>query len=156
VKVSRGEFLALCGAAVLGAGVDASPLAGAAIGPAATADAGPPARFLWEDASGALFRPHVNSPFSVRTALGARLPLVLADVVERPIDSHVQQFSLTFHGPSGAALPDGIHSFQHSALGEFDLFVVPVGVPNARQTVYEACFSRHVERTEDTACSSRS
>jgi len=154
VKVSRGDFLALCGAAILGAGVDASPLAAAVIG---TADAGRPgARFRWEDASGALFRPHVNSPFSVGTAFGARLPLVLAHVAERPIDNHVQQFSLTFHGPAGAALPDGIHSFQHAALGDFDLFIVPIGVPNGRRTVYEACFSRHVERTEDTAWSIRS
>jgi hypothetical protein len=153
VKVSRGDFFTLCGAAILGSRVDASPLLGAVLGSVEPAGIGRSvARFRLQDACAAQFRPHVNSAFSVRPAQGARLPLVLASVIEHSIDNRVQQFSLMFDAPAGAALPDGTHAFQHPALGDFDLFVVPVGGSNAHRTVYEACFSRHVEATEDMPC----
>ena len=57
----------------------------------------------------------------------------------------VEQFSLIFHAPPGEPFPDGIHRLEHAALGRVDLFIVPVGAPNAHRTAYQACFSRRVE-----------
>ncbi len=150
MNVSRGGFLKLCGAAALGWHVDASPLLGVAAGPFAAAEAGAPLeRLRLQHARAALFRPHLNTTFTVRTPEGTHRRLVLARVIEQPISNQVEQFSLIFHGTPGLAVLDGTHAFLHPALGDFDLFIAPVGGSNAQRTVYEACFSRHVSRGED-------
>ena len=51
-------------------------------------------------------------------------------------------FVLTFSGPRNAALKAGTHTFRHSRLGEFELFVSPVGRQADR--VYEAVIDRSV------------
>lgn len=152
--LSRKGFLKMCGLALLGAGLDVRLLE-AAIG--STADASGPgaaaAGFRLQDATAAHFREHLDTPFHVRSQGGASVPLRLARVDERPATRNVEQFALIFHAPPGRALPDTIHRFHHQGLGDFDLFIVPVGVADARRTVYQACFSRHLsarrQRAED-------
>ena len=51
-------------------------------------------------------------------------------------------FVLTFSASRNAALKAGTHTFRHSRLGEFELFVSPVGRPADR--VYEAVVDRSV------------
>jgi hypothetical protein len=48
-------------------------------------------------------------------------------------------FSLVFRGPLEPLLPQGIHRLEHDALGELDLFLVPIG-PDEAGTRYEAVF----------------
>lgn len=158
MRVSRGGFLKICGAALLGPCVEASPLLAAAAGPAiASAIGRPRVRFHLQNASAALFRPHLNTTFSLHSADGTRHRVVLATVAEGPIDKHIEQFSLIFRAPTGAVLPDGTYAFQHPALGTFELFIVPIGAADVRRASYEACFSRHVgPRGEDTACQTHS
>jgi hypothetical protein len=36
---------------------------------------------------------------------------------------------------------------HHAALGSLELFIVPIGLPEHRHKVYQACFSRHVNPT---------
>jgi hypothetical protein len=103
----------------------------------------PDGRFAVENARAALFRPHVNATFTV-TAGSCRTSMVLARVDERPVTRGVEQFSLIFHAPAGAVIPEGTHAFHHPALGSLPLFVVPVGIPNSRRSIYQACFSRRV------------
>jgi hypothetical protein len=103
-----------------------------------------------EDASAALFQPYLDTTFAARSSDGTRLPLVLARVTEQPITPNVEQFSLSFHARAGTRLPSGTHAFQHPALGAFDLFISPVGA-SAERTVYEACFSRHVNAKQSAA-----
>jgi hypothetical protein len=149
-KVSRGGFLKICGqilgAALLGPAVDARSLLSVASGPyVADAEQAPVrGRFRMTDACAAVFRAHLDTTFAVRSADGTRLRLVLARIIERPIEAGIEQFSLIFHAPAGTAVPDGTHAFHHPAFGGFDLFIVPIGGSNLRHTVYEACFSRHV------------
>lgn len=150
MKVSRGNFLKICGAAVLGGGVDAWPSFANVAGPGladlsgATAPEIPsPGQFQVEDASASMFRPHLNTTFAVRAARGARVSVVLAEVAEQPFDQHVEQFWLVFHAGGGASLPDGMHAFHHQALGSFDLFIVAIGGGHRRRTIYQACLSRH-------------
>jgi hypothetical protein len=141
VTVSRAQFLKVCGLAFLGAGADIGVLHGLP-GEAPTASA-MPGRVRMQDATAQLFREHLNTEFRVQSADGISAGLVLAELSERDITKNVEQFSLIFHAPAGAALPGGTHTLQHSALGAFDLFMVPVG-PGVRRTVYQACFSRHL------------
>jgi hypothetical protein len=101
-----------------------------------------------EYANAVLFLPHLHTHFTVPSNEGACVPLVLARVTERPVTQGVEQFSLGFYAPAGAAPLHGTHAIQHHVLGEFDLFIAPVGGKSADRTVYEACFSRHVRNGE--------
>jgi hypothetical protein len=140
VKVSRANFLKSCSIA----------LAGAFVGGAAKLRWNPfeghqrAARFRLQDATASFFRNYLNDSFTVRPAGEDRTPLVLVKVDECPVTKNVEQFSLIFHGPAGERVRDGTHSFQHPALGNFELFIVAIGIPNDRRVVYQACFSRHL------------
>jgi len=141
--ISRAAFIRACGGLLLGAQVEPLALLEAAAQPSAgpeRASAG--GRFGLHDADARMFRPHLNTAFRVRSSDGTRVRLVLAEVVERPLTRNVEQFSLIFHAPARAAVPHGLHAFEHQALGGFELFIVPIGAPNGRRTVYQACFSR--------------
>ncbi len=147
MRVSRATFLKALGTAMIGAGVDARTLLASAAGlsnlPELPRAGG---RLGLLDAEAGHFRPHLNTSFAVNAADGASARLVMAEVAERPITKNVEQFSLIFHAPAATTLPQGIHGFHHPALGDLDLFIVPIGAPNGRRTVYQACFSRHSTR----------
>ena len=146
---SRKAFLKACGAALLGAHVEPLALLEAAAQPSVPSERPLAAGgFRLNDADARLFRPHLNSTFGVRSGDGTRVRLVLTEIVERPRTRNVEQFSLIFHAPAGAAVADGVHVFEHQALGGFELFIVPIGSPNGRRTVYQACFSRHLSAEE--------
>jgi hypothetical protein len=49
-------------------------------------------------------------------------------------------FSLHFHGPLGATLPQAIYPLRHAKLGTVDVFVVPLG-PKDGVNRYEAVFT---------------
>jgi hypothetical protein len=148
VKVSRGQFLTTCGAALLGAGLDAPSLADAsvAVEPRAGVARARFARFDIDHARAIDFRPHVSSVLDVRAPADPASPrrLTLMDVVERTGDSRLEQFSVVFAGPASAPLTDGIHQCRHPRLGRFDLFIVAIGRRDGGRARYEACFSRHV------------
>ena len=97
----------------------------------------------------------MNTSFAVRTAAGTPARFVLEQVVERPVTKNVEQFSLMFRAPDATAVPDGTHAFRHPALGDFNLFIVPVGASNGRRPLYQACFSRHLSHTTCGAKRSR-
>lgn len=72
------------------------------------------------------------------TATGLNTSLQLTEV-KRTIDTSVQlSFSLLFQGPD--ALPQGIHRARHPALGEFELFLVPLR-PDNGQHIHQAVFN---------------
>jgi hypothetical protein len=49
-------------------------------------------------------------------------------------------FSIVFRGPSDPVLPQRIYRFAHAELGDFELFVVPIGRDDSG-TSYEAVFT---------------
>jgi len=148
-KVSRAAFLKACGAILLGAGVDARALLGDGAPPSGAAQPAPAGSPIqWHNADAERFRQQLNTPFDIRSADGTRARLILAKVVERPMTKDVAQFSLIFHAPPATTAPQGIYAARHHALGDFDLFTVPIGAPNSRRTLYQACFSRHLSKEE--------
>lgn len=145
LKVSRGTFLRSCGMALLGAGLDVPPLsAAAAVFSNESAEFPRSRQFQLQNATARVFLPHLNSSFTVRTPDGTVAPFLLEQIVERPVTKNVEQFSLMFRAPAATAVTDGTHAFRHSALGDFNLFIVPVGASNHERRRYQACFSRHV------------
>ena len=86
------------------------------------------------------FAPHVGSDFIVRVVPPASLTLVeVAEPDEQP--RGFEMFSLLFRGPADEFLGQGMQLLGHDALGEFHLFLVPVG-QDGIDIVYEAAFNR--------------
>jgi hypothetical protein len=115
-----------------------------AIGDVFVADAPlrPGSPFRIEHATAADFRPHLHTTFTVHSTAGTRLPLTLVQVTQQPTAEGIEQFSLVFHAPPDAPPAHGTNTIRHQVLGEFALFMTPVGASSAQRTVYEACFSR--------------
>jgi hypothetical protein len=91
-------------------------------------------RSRFEGALGTVFEIHPcedkAEPFSAR----------LAEVKAGSAPPGYEQFSVLFVGPAAPIWPQGTYRFTHPALGEVDLFMVPVG-RGSQGIEYEVCFS---------------
>ena len=56
-----------------------------------------------------------------------------------------EQFSLRFRGDRAQIFPQQIYAMKHEAIGEFELFLVPVGRDDSG-TFYEAVFNRFIDQ----------
>lgn len=81
------------------------------------------------------FQPCLEQGFSVAAGPSLQLSLTLVSCAgaRRP-------FSLIFRGPLEHPLAQKTYPFSHPALGNFDLFIVPVGRDEAG-FLYEAVFN---------------
>ena len=90
------------------------------------------------------FKRHLDTKFSVRLSDEQALPLVLEEVQSFPALTHargdMERFSLYFRGPGDVLLPQHIYRLEHEAMGEMDIFLVPVA-RDAEGFRYEAVFS---------------
>jgi len=98
------------------------------------------------DLSAADFRGHIGSSFKVAD-VSERVRLT--DVVETPLHTDIEQFSLIFAGSVGTSIAHGTYTFEHAALGRLDMFITPVGAPGPAP-VYQACFSRHLQSKDSS------
>jgi len=94
----------------------------------------------------ATFAPLTNSFFKLKVNELQSRNLILAEVQEQPITStsegaKLETFSLTFWDASTVKVPQGTYRLQHSAIGEFAVFIVPVAQAEHGQ-YYEAVFNR--------------
>lgn len=94
-----------------------------------------------ENITAGMFRAHLDSEFRV-VLQGLEVPLRLVEVSDPATAGGFERFSLTFHGPSDALLPDGLHTFHHESLGWLAIFIVPIFGSNAERILYEASFHR--------------
>ena len=85
------------------------------------------------------FENRVGESFNATPSLGGDpLALELTSCEESPYarPDH-QAFSLTFHTPGTGHVPQQTFTIAHAELGEFPLFLVPLG-PSERGMAYEA------------------
>ncbi len=87
-----------------------------------------------------LFASHVGSTFHVQAG-AATVDLTLAFVSELRSSARTEAFSIEFRGPVTDTLPQGEYRFEHPEIGDFTLFVVPVGRVD-HELEYEAVFNR--------------
>jgi hypothetical protein len=85
------------------------------------------------------FADRLGESFTATPSLGGDpLPLELTGCDESP---HAREdhpaFSLSFQAPGPGYLPQQIFTIEHADLGEFALFLVPLG-PSERGMAYEA------------------
>lgn len=88
-----------------------------------------------------LFTECLNTTFRLRLAGAADINLVLTEVSVGQETARQEQFALLFQGPNEFILRQGIYSFTHDAIGDFELFIVPVG-QDSNGVAYEAVFNR--------------
>ncbi len=89
------------------------------------------------------FSQHVNTKFRV-TLDDSSVDLELVEVkgyrMGRQEEDGMERFSIYFQGPAEPQLPQHLYTFHHNEMGEFDLFIVPIGKNDAGFR-YEAVFN---------------
>ena len=94
------------------------------------------------------FSPYIGENFQLTTQENAIVDLKLTEVTDRSArvntaDKGKRQecFSMIFQGTGNAQLPQSTYTFKHNKMGQFDLFIVPVG-RNQAGVEYEAVINR--------------
>ena len=75
------------------------------------------------------FSRHVNTDFDLSFGdeqLQLRLVEVKAYLPQAHEESGMDRFSLFFHGPGDRYLPQRVYRMTHEAMGEIDIFLVPI------------------------------
>lgn len=86
-----------------------------------------------------VFARHLQTRFRVDAETGPATELELIQAEDRGSTPRQEQFSLLFRGP--VFLPQHIYSLSHDQLGQFGLFLVPVG-KDGQGYLYQAVFNR--------------
>jgi hypothetical protein len=84
--------------------------------------------------------------FAVHAGAGKSCEVELIEAVGGPTPQQtgkLESFSLVFRGPRAQALSQGTFEFEHSAIGRFQLFIVPISA-EAGWVCYQAVFNRFV------------
>jgi hypothetical protein len=90
------------------------------------------------------FSEHLNTKFLISLEPAGAVELELIEVVSTLSTPRQEQFSVFFRGPLAIYLPQMTYHMQHEAMGELDLFIVPVG-KGQDGFRYEAVFNRALE-----------
>ncbi len=97
---------------------------------------------MLEEMSKETFSANLGSKFRLLDKTSpAVIDAELVEVSDGGSSSHLEQFSLLFRGPVEPRLTQQIYCVEHPVMGEFELFLVPVGADET-STSYEAVFSR--------------
>jgi len=91
-----------------------------------------------------VFAQNVKTKFHIPIADTEGLELELTEVSEPKRTPGQEQFSLFFRGPLETFLGQGIRPFEHTQMGQFDLFIVPIAKGDEGYA-YEAVFNRFTE-----------
>lgn len=93
----------------------------------------------------------LGSSFVVQCGTAAEVVLDLTHVRQQaasPLaapnapDADHEKFSLLFRGTQSAGLPQNTYTFEHSQMGRFEMFIVPVGPKDKMHGYYQAIFNR--------------
>lgn len=86
----------------------------------------------------ATFAENLHSFFRVEIPDGQDLELTEVTELSTP---QIEQFSILFAGPANPWLPQGTYALTHAAMGQLELFLVPLG-PRDGRMIYQAIFCR--------------
>lgn len=87
------------------------------------------------------FSQHANTNFHVQVDENTGVQLELTAVSELKLYPRQEEFSLMFRGPLDMFLGQGIRSFSHDQMGQFEMFIVPIR-RDEEGFYYEAVFNR--------------
>jgi len=100
-----------------------------------------------------MFEQNLNTKFWLLGESPEPLPLDLIQLTNGHSTPRQEQFALRFRGDHHRILPQRIYPIKHDSIGDFDLFLVPIG-QDKTGTFYEAVFNRLIG-TQDQAQSNR-
>lgn len=86
----------------------------------------------------------LHTRFAVDLAPEQRVDLVLIEAEDLGSTPRQEQFSLQFQGPLAHFLPQQTYAVEHAELGQFALFLVPIGRESEGYR-YEAVFNLLVD-----------
>jgi hypothetical protein len=87
------------------------------------------------------FSQNADTKFQVQADENNAVELELIEVSELKVYPQQEEFTICFRGPLNAFLDQGVRSFAHDQMGEFELFIVPIK-QDADGFYYEAVFNR--------------
>ena len=93
----------------------------------------------------AMFAENLGTIFELQLTPAQAVELKLIELREGRSTPRQEQFALLFRGPLTTPLGQGLWHIRHDALGQFDLFLVPVD-RDAEGFYYEAVFNRLLPR----------
>ncbi len=96
------------------------------------------------------FSSSLNSKFTVSVEPDRKLELELIEVSELKTSPSQEQFAIVFRGPNEIFLGQGMCTFEHEQMGQFDLFLVPIN-QDRDGYYYEAIFNRVRDQSESAA-----
>jgi hypothetical protein len=133
--LTRKQFLTSVAAGLAGAALP-SPLLKAATTPRAAINTVTASKTILDMFSGS-----VGTTFLAHPAGREAVALTLLDVEKVKSSDGTTQFSLRFMASGGSTLPEGILDVEHSALGSFQIFLVPAGSDGKGQPIFRADFN---------------
>jgi hypothetical protein len=92
-----------------------------------------------------MFAENLNSRFWLIDEGPEAYAMDLIELVNGYSTPRQEQFSLRFRGDRRKVYPQRIYAMKHDVIGEFELFLVPVGRDDSG-TFYEAVFNRFVNQ----------
>ena len=92
------------------------------------------------------FARHVNTTFRLRVNETETVEAQLVGVSELLLSPRQERFAIVFRAPNEPFLGQGQRSIEHDQMGDFSLFLVPIG-QDERGTDYEAVFNRLVKKS---------
>jgi len=93
-----------------------------------------------------VFTQNVNTKFQVQIDESIGVQLELTEVSELKLYPAQEEFAIVFRGPLDKFLGQGLRSFTHDQMGQFELFIVPVR-QDEQGFYYEAVFNRIREQS---------
>lgn len=92
-----------------------------------------------------MFAEAVGTRFELQIAPAQLVELELVELREGQSSARQEQFALLFCGPPASPVWQGLWPICHATLGQFDLFLTPVG-RDEEGNYYEAVFNRLIPR----------
>ena len=96
------------------------------------------------------FSQNLNTKFHTPIDETQRLELELTEVSHLKQTSRNEEFAVVFRGPREIFLGQGIRTFEHDALGKFEIFIVPIREDD-KGYYYEAVFNRFLDSGQSSA-----
>lgn len=87
-----------------------------------------------------IFQENLNSTFIVFLDTENNVELELIEATQGKVTERQKMFSIYFRGSNEKLFLQGLYTIEHSQLGKFDLFLVPVE-QNEQWVIYEAAFN---------------
>lgn len=92
------------------------------------------------------FVKHLNTKFRLRLNEHESVEAELTEVSEHLLSPRQERFAVVFRTSNETFLGQGLRPIEHDQMGEFVLFLVPIGRDD-EGTSYEAVFNRLVKKS---------